>query len=91
MAAEMADISPGLREELEMVFARIQSRLQKGLSAMKVRKELRSDANPKSLAQFAVASLQGGLLLSKTTKTTGELRNVLNHTLTYLRSFARVS
>ena len=91
MAAEMADVSPRLREELETVFATIRKKLQKGFSAMKRRRELCSHAHPKSLAQFAVASLQGGLLLSKTTKTTGELRNVLDHTLTYLRSFASAS
>ena len=56
---------------------------------MKARRELRPEANPKALAQFAFAALQGGLLLSKTAKTTDPVRGVLNHALAYLRSFER--
>ena len=89
MAAEVADTNPALRDELGKAFARTQGLLEKGLAAMKARGELRPEAHPRSLAQFTVASLQGGMLLSKTTKKFSPLQNALGHTLDHLRSFSR--
>ena len=89
MAAELADTHPHLREELEKGFAKFQGRLEKGLSSMKARKELRADARPKHLATFTFAALQGGVLLAKTTKRLKDLKDVCDHIMTHLQSFAR--
>ena len=89
MAAEMADTSPKLRAELQEVLKGIQGRLQKALSAMRSRKELKAAADPRALAQFTVASIQGGLLLTKTHKEIAPLREVLDHSLRYLKSHGR--
>ena len=89
MAAEMADTSPTLRAELQKVLKGIQGKLQKALSAMRSRKELKPGADPRALAQFTVASIQGGLLLCKTHKDISPLQEVLDHSLRYLKSHAR--
>ena len=89
MAAEVADTSPALRGDLQRAFAHLQGRLEKGLARMKARGELGPEARPQSLAQFTVATLQGGMLLSKTTKKLAPLRNSLRHALDHLRSFSR--
>ena len=89
MAAEVADTSPALRGELQKAFAHLQGRMEKGLTAMKARRELVPEARPHSLAQFTIATLQGGMLLSKTTKKLAPLRNSLGHALEHLRSFSR--
>ena len=88
MAAEMADTSPKLRAELQKVLKGIQGRLQEALSAMRTRREIRAGADPAALAQFTVAAIQGGLLLTKTHKDITPLREVLEHSLRYLKSHA---
>ena len=89
MAAEMADTNPTLRAELQKVLKGIQDRLEQALSKMRARKELLPSSNPRTLAQFAVAAIQGGLLLTKTHKDISPLKEVLDHTLRYLKSHAR--
>ena len=89
MAAEMADTSPTLRAELQKVLMGMQCRLQGALDAMRGRKELKPSADPAALAQFTVASVQGGLLLAKTHKSLKPLQEVLDHSLQYLKSHGR--
>ena len=89
MAAEMADSSATLREELQRVLKEMQCRLQGALSKMRDRKVLKPSADPAELAQFTVAAVQGGMLLSKTLKEIAPLRQVLDHSLKYLKSHAR--
>ena len=62
--------------------------LIEGLTAMQERGELRKDANPAELAVAVMTSLQGGLLLSKTRKTTQPLQIALRTAFSYVRSFA---
>lgn len=85
----MADTSPTLRAELQKVLKRMRGRLQKALSAMRSRKELHASADPAELAEFTVASIQGGMLLTKTHKDITPLRQVLDHSLRYLKTHAR--
>ena len=62
--------------------------LIEGLTAMQTRGELRKDADPAELAVAVMTSLQGGLLLAKTRKTTQPLQIALRTAFSYVRSFA---
>jgi hypothetical protein len=58
---------------------------------MKERGDLRADADPAELAVAVMSSVQGGLLLTQTRKTTYPLQVALHTALTYVRSFASQS
>ena len=88
LANELADEDEGARTELTRSFDQWEHYLVVGLARMRERGELRPDADPPELAEAVMASLQGGLLLTQTRKTTRPLRIALRSALTYLRSFA---
>jgi hypothetical protein len=58
-----------------------------GLEKMRARGELVASAEPRRLATAVFASLQGGLLLSKTCKDAQPLRDALDASYAHLRSF----
>ncbi|NIP60371.1 MAG: TetR family transcriptional regulator [Gemmatimonadetes bacterium] len=90
IAAEMADQDDELRLELTEAFDLKKAWLLEGLNAMKERGELAADADPEELADFALATIQGGLILATTRKDEGPLRRALTEALRHLRSFEEV-
>lgn len=54
---------------------------------MQMEGRLSPDANVKSLAGFAAAAIQGGLLLANTEGTSEPLERALRETLTHLMSY----
>lgn len=89
MAAEMADADERLRPAIAAVFDVRRGYLVRGLSAMKERGMLTAEADPERLSRFVLAALQGGLLLSSTTKRGDPLRDALAGALAYLKSFQK--
>lgn len=87
IAAELADSSERLRADLEEAFRIKQRYLLKGLRAMKERGELRDEADPEALSAFALAAIQGGLLLASTARNGAALRSALDHAYDHLRSY----
>lgn len=88
MAAEMADQDESLRLDLESAF-RLKGRyLLDGLSRMQAQGRLQDEADPEALSEFAVAVIQGGLLLSTTSRSAEPLKHALDHAFDHLRSFA---
>lgn len=59
-----------------------------GLTAMRRRGDLRSDADPRHLAVALVAAHQGGAMLTYTTGSAEPLRAAVNAAVDYVRSFA---
>lgn len=87
LAAEMAERDEALRRDLSSTFASVQSYWARGLASLKARGDLRDDADPDALAEYVVAAMQGGMLLSRTRRDTAPMRNVLRQTLNYLHMY----
>ena len=88
LASELADHDQAARLALARSFDQWEHYLVEGFTRMQERGDLRDDADPAELAVAVMTSLQGGLLLTQTRKTTSPLRIALHAALTYVRSFA---
>ncbi len=88
LASELADRDEEARRDLVASFDRWEGYLARGLARMRERGELVAQADPATLAMAVMASIQGGLLLTQTRKTSRPLRVALDTALIYLRSFA---
>jgi TetR/AcrR family transcriptional repressor of nem operon len=87
LADELAARDEPARADLAQCFAIWESYLVDGLERMRKRGDLVPRARPQQLATAVFASLQGGLLLSKTMKDSAPLRVALDAALAHLRSF----
>jgi AcrR family transcriptional regulator len=87
LASEMAEHDPELRRQLAGFFDRWCEHLARGLAALADAGRLRPDADPEALSRFALAALQGGVLLAKTYKDVAPLRLALDEVLRHLQSF----
>lgn len=88
LTSELAAVDDHACAELDAAFGRWQAHLTSGLTAMRDRGELRADANVEALAIATIASLQGGLLLAKASRTTRPLRIALDAARGHLRTHA---
>jgi AcrR family transcriptional regulator len=88
LAGELPDPDEEIRADLSAGFGRREDLLRRGLTEMRDKGELRADADPDGLAIALLAALQGGLLLTQTTKTTKPLESGLGSMLAYVRTFA---
>lgn len=88
LASELADLDEPARQALADGFARWESAIRAGLSAMRDRGELRPDADPGTLALATLAALQGGLLLTQTRRDVAPLAAGLDAAIAYIRTFA---
>ncbi|MFB2598680.1 TetR/AcrR family transcriptional regulator [Herbiconiux sp. P17] len=89
LAAELADTDPDLRADLAQGFERWREPIRAGLASMKNRGELREEADPEKLATALLAGLEGGTLLSQTTRSSAPLAATLDSLLDYIRLLAR--
>ncbi len=78
LASELADHSEQARALLTNSFQTWESYLADGLQAMRDRAELAPSADARDLATAIMTALQGGLLLSKTTRTCRPLELALD-------------
>lgn len=88
LASELADQDEEARVALTRSFDQWEHYLVKGFERMRERGDLRTDANPVELASAVMTSLQGGLLLTQTRRSTQPLRVALRAASAYVRSFA---
>jgi TetR/AcrR family transcriptional repressor of nem operon len=91
LAMLAGSVSPGdeqTRIELFSAFTRLQLLLRNGLSAMRDRGDLRSDADLDELSMVLLTALQGGTLLGQTMQTSAPMRSAMNAALRYVESFA---
>jgi TetR/AcrR family transcriptional repressor of nem operon len=87
LASELADRDGAARVDLAACFEAWERYLVEGLGRMRARGDLVARADPPRLANAVFASLQGGLLLSKTAKSAQPLRDALDASFAHLRSF----
>ena len=88
LANELAELDEPARTAAASVFERWQGLLVDALQAMVVAGQLRPDADLDHLALATLASVQGGLLLAKTTRTTVPIEVALDAAIAHLRTFA---
>lgn len=88
LASEMASQNEALRINLEATFSHWESCLSRGLKFMRGAGQIRLEAEPEKLATFAVASIEGALLLVKTQKTDQPLKVSLAQLKRHLHGFA---
>jgi TetR/AcrR family transcriptional repressor of nem operon len=88
LAGEVAETDPGIRADLAGGFVRWEALFRYGLQAMRDRGDLRPDADPAVLAAGLLASLQGGMLLARTTHDVRHLESALGAALEHVRSYA---
>jgi TetR/AcrR family transcriptional regulator, transcriptional repressor for nem operon len=88
LASELADCDEAFRADLAGGFDTWMSYVIDGLVRMQARGDLSDGADPERLGHAVFASLQGGLLLSKTYKDPKYLRDALDASYTHLLAFA---
>jgi AcrR family transcriptional regulator len=88
LADELAEVDEQARTEAASVFERWQGLLADTLRAMVAAGQFQPDADLDRLALATLASLQGGLLLAKTTRTTVPVETALDAAIAHLRAFA---
>ena len=86
LGAEIAEVDPEARAEVAAGFARWETPIRQGLTAMHARGELRKDADPEKLALDLLAALQGGLLLTQIRRDTAPLEAALDLAIDHIRS-----
>ena len=84
LASELSDTSEDARQLLADSFQKWEARLATGLTAMQNGGELQRDADPSDLASTIMAALQGGLLLTQTTRETRHLQLSLDMALDHV-------
>lgn len=88
LANELAELDELGRRHLVDAFEVWEQMLADGLANMRQRGELRDDADPARLAMGVMASLQGGLLLAKTTRDIHRLEVALASAIGYVKTFS---
>jgi TetR/AcrR family transcriptional repressor of nem operon len=88
LAGELAETDAETRADLAVGFLRWEALFGDGLQAMRDRGDLRPDSDPAELAAGLLASLQGGMLLTKTTRDIRHLERALKSAVDHVRSYA---
>jgi TetR/AcrR family transcriptional regulator, transcriptional repressor for nem operon len=88
LAGEVGD-NPKLAPLVDQAYRTWESHLVRGLTTLRDKGELRPDADPARLAQAAMTSVQGGLLLAHLRQDITALEDALGIALAYLRSHRR--
>lgn len=88
LANELA-VDDATRPALERSFDEWEAYLVAGLGRMRQRGHLPLKSDPRALAEALMAALQGGLLLTKTRRTSRPLANALNAVIDHIEDLAR--
>ncbi len=86
LAGEVGD-NPKLAPLVDQAYRKWESYLEQGLTALRDKGELAPGADPARLAQAAMTSVQGGLLLAHIRHDITPLEDALRIALTHLHSF----
>lgn len=90
LVGQLAERDEQTRAALASGFERWEEPLVEGLTRMKDRGELRSDASVQDLADITMAAIQGGLLLTQVRRDPQQLRNALRGAWALLAAAAAV-
>jgi TetR/AcrR family transcriptional repressor of nem operon len=84
LASELSDVHEGFRARLASVFTAWRGRLTGALAEAQVRGEVVASCRPEPAAQFLVAGLEGGILLTKVSKDIAVLEQCVSELKRYL-------
>lgn len=87
MAMEMSDIHEGFRRKFHEVFEDWRIRVAGVLQKAKISGQFNDHMDPTRLAQFVVAGVEGGILLSKVKKDIKVLENCFKELKTHIRLY----
>jgi TetR/AcrR family transcriptional repressor of nem operon len=87
MAMEMSDIHEGFRRRFQAVFEGWRLQVAGVLQRAKLSGRLRDDTDPTALAQFIIAGVEGGILLTKVKKDITVLENCFNELKQHIRMY----
>jgi TetR/AcrR family transcriptional repressor of nem operon len=87
LAGEVLKSDIDLKDVVSAGFARWETDLRAGLSAMRDRGELRPDADPNRLAYALLAAYQGGMLLTQAAQSIMPLEAALGSAIDYIATF----
>ena len=88
LAGELVEADAEIHSDLAAGYDEWIGRFRAGLTEMRRRGDLRSDADPRHLAAALVAAHQGGAMLTYLTDSPEPLRASVNAAVEYVRSFA---
>jgi TetR/AcrR family transcriptional repressor of nem operon len=88
LAGELIDADDEVRDDLADGYDEWLELFQTGLTDMRRRGDLRSDADPRHLASALVLAHQGGAMITHATGDAEPLRVAVNAAVDYVRSFA---
>jgi AcrR family transcriptional regulator len=77
LATELSDEHEGFRVTLAQAFQRLVGAFARQLERARANGELKPDADPQALAEFLVATLEGGILLARVHRDSSVLARVL--------------
>ena len=84
LASELSDVHEGFRARLASVFTAWRVRLTRALAEAQTRGEVVASCRPEPAAQFLVAGLEGGILLTKVSKDIAVLEQCVSELKRYL-------
>jgi TetR/AcrR family transcriptional repressor of nem operon len=88
LASELSDVHEGFRQRLAGIFLEWRARLTEALRRGQARGDLGADCDPAGIAQFVVAALEGGILLTKVTKDISVMEQCIEHLKQHLTLYA---
>jgi AcrR family transcriptional regulator len=86
LAAALADTDEGLRSSLSDAFRAWSDAIRGALTRLRDNRLLSADADLEVLTTIVLAAIQGGLLLTKTSRDVGQLRIALDGVIAQLRT-----
>lgn len=87
LAAEMADSHEGFRTRIEGAFGRWAGQLESLLE--EARQQLVASADPRRLARFVIATLEGAVLMARVTRDVGMLQGIASDLKRYVAMHTR--
>lgn len=88
-ASEIPEGDEWLRKDVMAVFEAKKQYPKDFFVGMKARGELTDDADPDSLADFCLSTLQGAMLMGKLYQDEAHIRSAVEHCYRYLKSFSK--
>ncbi len=89
ICGQLCDEDKLLRQDINLIFEAVKDFPKAFFIAEKARGKLSENADPDTMADMCVATMQGASLLAKANKNSMSLRNTADHLHAYIRSFAK--
>lgn len=86
---ELASENEEIRKDVNLIFGFMRNNISNFFADLKADGKLNKTADPESLADFCISTVQGALLLAKVRKDSKAAENTVDHALGYLKSFSK--